>query len=92
MKMPENALRAWPWLIVALTTTAIVAVLHPPQIGVLVWSLSKLSLGAYLGYWIDRTVFRYARPDRVPAAQAPMAWLRRAIVMGAVVVALGLGV
>lgn len=92
MKMTENAFRAWPWLIGSLLTTSIVALLHPQQIGVLVWSLSKLSLGAYLGYWIDRTVFGYARPDRVPASQAPMAWLRRAIVMGAVVIALGLGV
>lgn len=92
MRMPENAFRAWPWLIGALITTAIVAVLHPQQLGVLVWSLSKLSIGAYLGYWIDRTIFYYARPDVVPDDQAPMAWLRRAIVMSAVVIALGLGV
>ena len=92
MKMPESAFRAWPWLIGALLMTAIVALLHPQQLGVLAWSLSKLSIGAYLGYWIDRTVFRYARPDRVPSAQAPMAWLRRAVVMSAVVIALGLGV
>jgi len=54
--------RAFPWLLLALIATAVVAWLAPYQIGVLVWSLSKLCLGAYLGYWIDRTIFHYARP------------------------------
>lgn len=54
--------RAFPWLLLALIATGVVAWLAPYQIGVLVWSLSKLCLGAYLGYWIDRTIFHYARP------------------------------
>ncbi|MCE8004243.1 putative holin [Billgrantia ethanolica] len=54
--------RAFPWLLLALIATAVVAWIAPYQIGVLVWSLSKLCLGAYLGYWIDRTIFHYARP------------------------------
>ena len=54
--------RAFPWLLLALLATGAVAWLAPYQLGVLVWSLSKLCLGAYLGYWIDRTIFHYARP------------------------------
>ncbi|TGG92565.1 hypothetical protein E4656_13675 [Natronospirillum operosum] len=55
-------MRAWPWLLSGVVFAGIVAWLAPHQIGVLVWSLSKLGLGAYLGYWIDRSVFHYARP------------------------------
>jgi len=105
-----DKLRALPWLVLALIATAVVFVLAPQQIGVLVWSLSKLCLGAYLGYWIDRTIYPYARPhDLFSAAssldarrlrngarhmrqQAAIATLRRAAVMAAAILALGLGV
>lgn len=105
-----DRLRALPWLVFALIATAVVFVLAPHQIGLLVWSLSKLCFGAYLGYWIDRTIYPYARPhDLFHAAeryegqklrraanhlrhQASLATLRRAAVMAAAIVALGLGV
>ncbi|SFT74058.1 putative holin [Halomonas saccharevitans] len=105
-----DKLRALPWLLLALLATAVVAWLAPYQLGVLVWSLSKLAFGAYLGYWIDRTIFHYARPhdffrkaNRLAAQdlrngarhlrhQASLATLRRAAVMAAAILALGLGV
>ena len=105
-----DRLRVWPWLLGALLTTAIVGLIAPHQLGVLVWSLSKLSLGAYLGYWIDRSVFNYGRPGDLCAhgrrAEESLRWtvakdawlnfrsamLRRAIVMAAAILALGLGV
>jgi hypothetical protein len=58
----RSSLRAGPWLGFALLAALIVALLHPYQLGVLVWSLCKLCFGAYLGYWIDRSIFPYARP------------------------------
>jgi hypothetical protein len=92
--------RAGPWLIAALVMTAIVGWLHPYQLGVLAWSLSKLSLGAYLGYWIDRSVFYYARPgdinvthaDKYTAGLISACMIRRALIMAATILALGLGV
>lgn len=57
-----DQVRAWPWLVSGAVFTAVVTFIAPHQLGVLAWSLSKLGLGAYLGYWIDRTVFYYARP------------------------------
>lgn len=84
--------RTWPWLFAAVITTAIVAAIAPYQIGVLVWSLSKLALGAYLGYWIDRSIFPYARPGSVANTHRHMAAIRRAIIVAASVLALGLGV
>lgn len=95
-----DKLRIWPWLFLALVFTCIIAFVAPYQIGVLVWSLSKLSLGAYLGYWIDRSVFHYCRPhalitstlttSQVHALAAAM--IRRAIIIAAAILALGLGV
>jgi len=92
--------RGGPWLIGALIMVAAIGWLHPYQLGVLLWSLTKLSLGAYLGYWIDRTIFFYARPGSLDWRQAGphTAWLlagcmlRRAVIMAAAILALGLGV
>lgn len=94
-----DKLRIWPWLFLALVFTCIIAFVAPYQIGVLVWSLSKLSLGAYLGYWIDRSVFHYCRPhafiEHRPAVQPEVltaSMIRRAIIIAASILALGLGV
>lgn len=108
-----DKLRVGPWLVAALVMAAIVGVLYPHQLGVLLWSLTKLSFGAYLGYWIDRSLFPYARPHvlfygadrlsdtsrpeqveggRTMRREASLATLRRAIIIGATVLALGLGV
>lgn len=105
-----DKLRALPWLLLALIATGVVALLAPHQLGVLVWSLSKLAFGAYLGYWIDRTIYPYARPHdlflmanrlasrdlnngaRHMRHMASLATLRRAAVMAAAILALGLGV
>tara|TARA_Y100001936_G_scaffold232564_1_gene257631 strand:+ start:4376 stop:4600 length:225 start_codon:yes stop_codon:yes gene_type:complete len=74
-----------------------VAVIAPYQLGVLVWSLSKLSLGAYLGYWIDRSIFHYARPHQLAIEIdgeliIAAALVRRALLVAAAILALGLGV
>ena len=93
-----DKLRIGPWLIMALITSIGVAFLYPHQLGVLLWSLTKLCWGAYLGYWIDRSIFPYARPgDYVvdgPESMSAIAllMLRRSIIIAAAILALGLGV
>lgn len=95
-----DKLRAGGWLLAALILAALVGWLHPHQIGVLLWSLLKLSAGAYLGYWIDRTIFYYARPGSVDVREAKQhtayvlaaCMVRRALIMAAAIIALGLGV
>lgn len=94
-----DKLRIGPWLILAMVTTFVVALLYPHQLGVLLWSLTKLCWGAYLGYWIDRSIFPYARPDRFNPdldTNERTSWevlmLRRALIIGAAILALGLGV
>ena len=92
--------RAGGWLIAAVVLAALVGFLHPHQLGVLLWSLLKLAAGAYLGYWVDRSIFYYARPGDLSVNQPNVAaaymiaacMLRRALIMAAAIVALGLGV
>lgn len=91
-KTLTDKLRAWPWLALALIITALVGVIAPHQLGVLAWSLSKLAFGAYLGYWIDRSIFHYARPGDLTEFEQHMAGLRRAVIIAAAILALGLGV
>lgn len=89
-----NYLRAWPWLAAALLATLVVFLIAPHQIGVLIWSLSKLSFGAYLGYWIHRSL-NLDGPrihEMEPGPDKNMALLNRAIIIGASILALGLGV
>lgn len=112
----RDKLRVGPWLVAALIMAVIVGLLYPHQLGVLLWSLTKLSFGAYLGYWIDRSIFPYARPgDALPSPteaepsdqdddegltllvdevylQPELLMLRRAIIIAAALIALGLGV
>ncbi|MCH8500169.1 MAG: putative holin [Marinobacter sp.] len=91
-----DKLRAGPWLVATLLMATVIGFLYPHQLGVLLWSLTKLSAGAYTGYWIDRSIFYYARPGDFEIQDYPVttatAMLRRAIIMAAAIVAVGLGV
>jgi len=95
MKTFIDKFRASPWLLIAVLTATLVGVLYPHQLGVLLWSLTKLAFGAYLGYWVDRSIFYYGRPgdflDEPWQVSAAM-MLRRAIIIAAAMLALGLGV
>lgn len=87
----RDRLRAWPWLALALVCCAVVAVVAPWQLGVLVWALAKLACAAWLGYWIDRTIFPYARPHEAHDNQAfGAATLRRALILVGAMIALAL--
>ena len=86
----------------------------PQQLPVALYKLSLISLAAVVAYWLDRSLFPYARPDSylerdwrhgtdepegdadfrvVPGYVLPFctAMLRRAIIVGAVVIGVALG-
>lgn len=94
VKTTLNYLRAWPWLAIALFFIVLVFLIAPYQIGVLVWSLSKVALGAYLGYWIHRSLnMDSIRPHLMePGPEKNAVLLNRAIIIAATILALGLGV
>ncbi len=57
-----------------------------PQLSTAAWKMGLLSAGAYLGYWIDRHLFR----DRINGASLAHQHTRRAIVVSATILAVAL--
>lgn len=63
--------------------------LAPQQLPVILLKLAEISLAAFVGYWIDRGLFPYARPHELRHADGfAHAMIRRAIIVGACLVAL----
>jgi hypothetical protein len=111
------------WLLAAVVLMLFVWQLAPQQLPVSLYKLSLIALAAVAGYWIDRSLFPYARPDWFlalvsdddeddePVASGPdgdvfearlavdqpmlrlmgVAMLRRAIIVAAAMIAVGLG-
>lgn len=109
-----NLPRLTDWMLVGVLLCLTVLLLAPQQIPVSLYKLSLVALAGVAGYYLDRSVFPYARPEaylcidwrqgtdeaeyqvdyevvegyqRVFAA----ALIRRAIIIGAAMVAVGLG-
>uniref|UniRef100_I2Q2P2 Uncharacterized protein n=1 Tax=Desulfovibrio sp. U5L TaxID=596152 RepID=I2Q2P2_9BACT len=50
-------------LLLAVALAAGVALLSPQQVTVALYKLALVTMAGYLGYWLDRWCFPYARPD-----------------------------
>lgn len=106
--------RLTTWLLLAVLLTVLLAILSPVQLPVALYKLCLVALASVVGYWIDRALFPYARPDAflnrdwrlgtvepVGEADYPVVTgyeaifaaclIRRALVVGAVVIAVALG-
>ena len=106
------------WLLAAIFLAVLVFALAPHQLPVSVYKLSLIALAAVAGYWVDRSLFPYARPDVFLSVDEPpveedgpeggtltlgtladpvlprlmaAAMLRRAIIVAAAMIAVGLG-
>ncbi|OGS90843.1 MAG: hypothetical protein A2Z95_06140 [Gallionellales bacterium GWA2_60_18] len=94
MKLP----RMFNWLLVTLALAGLVYVFSPQQLPVSLYKLSLISMAAWVGYWIDRALFPYARPDQFINSMIDVslvfavAMLRRAIIVGCAMLAVSLGV
>lgn len=109
-----RAPRNMAWLLAALALLAVIAWANPAQLPVVLYKVGLVAQGIALGYWADRALFPYARPDSYLArdwrlgtplpegdADYPIvpqyvrafctAQLRRALIVGAVVLGLTLG-
>jgi hypothetical protein len=84
------------WIVITILLTIIIYVLAPQQLPVSLYKLSLITTAAVVGYWIDRSLFPYARPDNPSIQPYDMiiaaAMLRRAIIVGCAMLAVSLGV
>lgn len=111
LRAPRNSL----FVLLAVVLLAAIAVAKPVQLPVVVYKAALVALAAVMGYWLDRALFPYARPDSFlwrdwrkgtdepegdvdfPIANTDYmpayctAQLRRAIVVGAVVLGVAAG-
>lgn len=93
------------WLLVFnLALIGIIFAIAPQQAPVTLYKLSLVTLAGLVGYWLDRAIFPYARPDQylieacghIKPAQClelvfAVAMFRRAIIVGCAMLAMGLG-
>ena len=114
-----TALRRLPrttsWLIATAVLLAAIAMFSPVQLPVVLYKAALIALAAVLGYWLDRGLFPYSRPDgylmrewreeSIPAPDGKVdhpvvpeyrqvfaaALLRRAIIVGTVVLGVAMG-
>ena len=110
LRAPRNTI----WLAAAVLLLALIAIISPIQLPVVLYKAALVSLAAVLGYWLDRSLFPYARPDGYlerdwrkgtdeplffadhPVVKGyelvyALAMLRRAVVVGVVIVGITLG-
>lgn len=86
--------RMLSWLAISLALTAAIYLVAPHQLQVTLYKLSLITTAAWLGYWIDRSLFPYARPDKFEHTSANAmnhAAMRRAIIIAACVIGAALG-
>lgn len=98
-----SATRGWAFALVAFLTFAGIWYASPENLPVVIYKLGLVTLAGYVGYWLDRHLFPYARPheflpdfvaddavgDRT-AVIAQAAMIRRAIIVAASVIGFAL--
>lgn len=61
----------------AILLLLVIAYIAPQQLPVTIYKLSLITIAAVIGYWVDREIFPYARPDRfidsaLPSIKEPL--------------------
>jgi len=79
------------WLIGAVILGTLIAIIAPQQIGVTLYKLSLLAIAGAGGYWLDRRLFPYGRPDRLDGYFSAWAQIRRALIVSACIIGVSLG-
>lgn len=95
MKLP----RLFALLVLNLVLLGMIFVIAPQQAPVTLYKLSLVTSAGLVGYWLDRALFPYARPDTLMAIGLThpyntaflAAMIRRAIIVGCAMLAMGLG-
>lgn len=93
MKAP----RLFSFYIATAVLVGIIWALAPQQLPVTIYKLSLITLAGLVGYWLDRSLFPYARPDVFVASHVndtrfSAAMIRRALIVGSTILGVSLGV
>ena len=100
----KSKLRMWQWWAVGGALLAVTALLNPAGVAVALWKYALVASAPVVGYWLDRTLFPYGRPDKLvdlgddgkwetgEAIVFGAAMLRRALVMSALVYAVAVAI
>lgn len=83
----RDLLRGSPLLVLGLVAFGIVFLLNPAKLGLMLWGCARLAVYAYIGYWVDRVLFKYARPHTLDGIAEGTAWKRRALIVSAAILA-----
>ncbi|GKS85552.1 putative holin [Acidovorax sp. SUPP1855] len=59
LRAPRNSL----WLVLAVVLIVLIAAIAPQKLSLTIYKASLVALAAVMGYWLDRALFPYARPD-----------------------------
>jgi len=51
------------WLLLAIVLMVVIVAIAPQKLEVSMYKLSLIALAGVVGYWLDRAIFPYARPD-----------------------------
>ena len=82
-----DKLRNVQWLLIATVLLVVIGYINFEIVGNIILKLCEVSLFAYVGYWVDRSIFPYARcgfGDNTTAERASQH--RRAIIIAACIV------
>ncbi|MDP1980494.1 putative holin [Undibacterium sp.] len=55
--------RMTDWLVAALLLSVLALAFSPQQLPVSLYKLNLIAIAGVVGYWLDRSLFPYARPD-----------------------------
>lgn len=86
----RDKLRMAQWLLLAafFYALALTVFSEQHQLQTLCWKLGNLTVAAYFGYWIDRRIFWH---NRLCVEAPPLLQIRRAIIVSAAMLSVGLG-
>lgn len=86
-------IRMIEWLLITVVLAIAISIVAPHQLPVVAFKALQVTLFGWIGYWLDRRMFPYSRPDALTLSdiERSAASIRRAIVCGCVVIAGALG-
>lgn len=102
------------WWLIAIALCAVISQLAPQQLPVSIYKISLIAIAGVVGYWLDRSLFPYARPDSFQGCDIghdstdsglsfelqpeppndllfAVSMIRRAVIVAAAMIAVGLG-